>query len=351
MSLQAPSFWWQETGWWQKTGWQALALWPLSFLYGRVAGRRMVKSRRYTPAIAVICVGNFTLGGAGKTPTALALAKAAIESGLTPGFLSRGYGGSARGTMVVDPARHRADEVGDEPLLLARQALTVISRNRKEGAMALERQGVDLIIMDDGFQSAKLHIDLALLVVDSRRGIGNGFVFPAGPLRAPLAVQIAHLHALLKVGAEDKATAAVRAVARAGRPVLTASVQSVAVDPAIKGRVLAYAGIADPEKFYASLRVVGAEIVMARSFGDHQPLDAAAIADLLDSAKADGLQLVTTAKDMARLQGTQQARSQALIAQSLVLDIEMTFDDPDAPRRLIHQAMEACAERKRLHHA
>ncbi|HBF30910.1 tetraacyldisaccharide 4'-kinase [Rhizobium sp.] len=340
MSLQAPSFWWH------KSGWQALALWPLSYVYGRVAARRMVKARRYTPSVAVICIGNFTLGGAGKTPTALALAKAAKALGFTPGFLSRGYGGSTSSLLIVDPAHHRADAVGDEPLLLAAQALTVISRNRKDGAMALERQGVDLIIMDDGFQSAKLSIDLALLVVDSRRGIGNGLVFPAGPLRAPLGAQIAQMHTLLKVGTDDKATALVRHAARAGRPVLTATIQPVAVDPAIKGRVLAYAGIADPEKFYASLRGVGAEIVIAKSFGDHQPLDAAAIADLLDTAQSNGLQLVTTAKDIARLQGSAELRSRDLVRMSLVLSIDMAFDDPGAPAMLIHQAMDACRARK-----
>lgn len=340
MSLQAPSFWWQ------KPGWQALALWPLSYIYGRIAAQRMATQDRYRPSVPVICIGNFTLGGAGKTPTALALAKAANAMGLTPGFLSRGYGGSARGPLVVDSARHHADEVGDEPLLLARQALAVISRNRKDGAMALEREGVNLIIMDDGFQSAKLQIDVALLVVDSRRGIGNGFVFPAGPLRAPLRAQIAQMQTLLKVGGEDKATAVVRSVARAGRAVLTASVQPVDVDPAVRGRVLAYAGIADPEKFYASLRGVGAEIVIAKSFGDHQSLNGAAIADLLETARSNALTLVTTAKDMARLQGSKEARCDELISQSHVLNIDMVFDDPAALGNLIQQAVNACRARK-----
>lgn len=340
MSLQAPTFWWK------KPGWQAFALWPLSYVYGRVGARRMATKDRYTPSVPVICIGNFTLGGAGKTPTALALAKAANALGLKPGFLSRGYGGSVRGPLVVDPARHHADEVGDEPLLLARQALTVISRNRKDGAMALERQGVDLIIMDDGFQSAKLHIDVALLVVDSRRGIGNGFVFPAGPLRAPLRAQIAQMHTLLKVGAEDQATPVVRHVARAGRPVLSAAIHPVDVDPALRGRVLAYAGIADPEKFYASLRGVGAEIAIAKSFGDHQPLDGAAIADLLETARSNDLTLVTTAKDMARLRGSKESRCEELISQSRVLNIDMVFDDPAALGSLIQQALDACRTRK-----
>ncbi|MBB4953859.1 tetraacyldisaccharide 4'-kinase [Agrobacterium vitis] len=340
MSLQAPSFWWQ------KPGWQALALWPLSYLYGRIAARRIMRKDRYRASVPVICIGNFTLGGAGKTPTALALAKATMAMGLKPGFLSRGYGGSRRDTTVVDPTRHSAAEVGDEPLLLAALALTVISPRRKDGAQELERQGVDLIIMDDGFQSAQLHLDLALLVVDSRKGAGNGFVFPAGPLRAPLGPQFSNLHVLLQVGDSDRATPLVRRAARAGKPVLNASVCPVTVDPRLRTRTLAYAGIADPEKFYDSLRNIGSEIIIRKSFGDHQPLDQHAIADLLDTARANGLQLVTTAKDMARLHGTDQPRTIELIQQSLVLNIEMAFDDPAAPGLLIRQAREAFRTQK-----
>jgi tetraacyldisaccharide 4'-kinase len=339
MSLQAPSFWWQ------KTGWKALSLWPLSHIYGRVAARRMARNDRYTASVPVICIGNFTLGGAGKTPTALALAKAAMAMGLKPGFLSRGYGGSSKGTLIVDPSLHGANLVGDEPLLLAAQALTVISRRRKDGAKALEAVGVDLIIMDDGFQSAQLHLDVALLVVDSRKGAGNGFVFPAGPLRAPLAPQFSQLHTLLNVGAGDKATPLVRRAARAAKPVLSATIRPVAADPRLQARVLAYAGIADPEKFYASLREIGAEIVITKGFGDHQALSSDAIADLLDTAEANGLQLVTTAKDMARLHGNDLPRAEELINKSLVLDIEMAFDDPSAPSLLIRQAVDACRTR------
>ncbi|THF50907.1 tetraacyldisaccharide 4'-kinase [Allorhizobium terrae] len=335
MPLQAPSFWWQ------KIGWKAAALWPISTLYGHIAARRMARKDRYHASIPVLCIGNFTLGGAGKTPTALALAKAAIAMGLKPGFLSRGYGGTNKGTLVVDPLIHSAHQVGDEPLLLAAQALTVISPRRKDGAKALEAQSVDLIIMDDGFQSAQLHVDLALLVVDSRKGAGNGFVFPAGPLRAPLTPQFAQMHTLLNVGTADQAMALVRRAARAGKPVLNATIRAFAVDPRLQGRVLAYAGIADPEKFYASLREIGADIVITRSFGDHQALSSEAIADLLKTADHNGLQLVTTAKDLARLQGSDVPNAQDLMQKSMVLEIEMAFDDPSAPGLLVRQAMEA----------
>src|SRR5690606_6848015 len=134
-----------------------------------------------------------------------------------PGFLSRGYGGSLDVTTVVDPGHHRARAVGDEPLLLAREALTVIARKRAKGAMKLVEEGADLIIMDDGFQSAQLVFDYALLVVDTRRGIGNGYLVPAGPVRAPIDEQMRQASALLAIGDGDAADRLIRQAARAGK--------------------------------------------------------------------------------------------------------------------------------------
>ncbi|MUO79111.1 tetraacyldisaccharide 4'-kinase [Agrobacterium vitis] len=337
MKLHAPSFWWR------KTGLPALALWPLSFLYGRIAARRMRGSSAYGPAVPVICIGNVTLGGAGKTPTALALAKAAIAMGLKPGFLSRGYGGSARRPTVVDPGHYTANDVGDEPLLLASVAPTVVASRRRDGARELERQGIDLIIMDDGFQSAQIRIDCAVVVTDSYKGDGNGFVFPAGPLRAPLAIQFQKLDMLLVVGKGDAAIPLVRRAARMGKPVLTAQLHPLP-GPNLRGqRVLAYAGIADPEKFYRTLREMGADIVVARGFGDHQALSASVIAELIEEAEANALLLVTTAKDQARLRGSSRGgagkdRAEELLAKSTVIEIEMIFDDPAVPARMIDRA-------------
>ncbi|MGV2107593.1 tetraacyldisaccharide 4'-kinase [Agrobacterium vitis] len=340
MKLHAPSFWWKKTDWWKKAGFPALALWPLSFLYGRIAARRMRGSSAYAPALPVICIGNVTLGGAGKTPTALALAKAALAMGLKPGFLSRGYGGTVRRPTLVDPGHHTAKDVGDEPLLLASVAPTVVASRRREGAKELERQGMDLIIMDDGFQSAQIRIDCAVVVTDSYKGDGNGFVFPAGPLRAPLAIQFQKLDMLLVVGKGDAAIPMVRRAARMGKPVLTAQLHPLP-GPNLRGqRLLAYAGIADPEKFYRTLREMGGDIVVAKGFGDHQPLSAAAIAELIEEAEANNLLLVTTAKDQARLRGASQDRAQELLAKSTVIEIEMIFDDPAVPARVIDQAQD-----------
>ena len=194
MLRRAPRFWWRD-----RPTLLARLLQPLGDLYGRIVLRRM-RQPGTDAGLPVICVGNFVAGGAGKTPTAIALARMLRdELGRCPAFLSRGYGGRLVGPVAVDPARHCAADVGDEPLLLAREALTVISRKRAKGAMKLVEEGADLIIMDDGFQSARVHADFALVVVDARRGIGNGRVFPAGPLRAPLDVQINAASALLLV--------------------------------------------------------------------------------------------------------------------------------------------------------
>ena len=162
MVSEAPPFWWS------KADWRAYLLWPVSAVYGVVAARRMRRGARAEVPVPVICVGNFTVGGAGKTPTALALGRAARARGLKPGFLSRGYGGSLDVTTIVDPHHHRARAVGDEPLLLAHEGLTVISRKRIDGARRLVEEGADLIIMDDGFQSARLVFDYLRLQPISR---------------------------------------------------------------------------------------------------------------------------------------------------------------------------------------
>ncbi|WP_454848358.1 tetraacyldisaccharide 4'-kinase [Rhizobium binxianense] len=339
MVSEAPPFWWR------KADWRAWALLPFSFLYGRIAGYRMAHARRVSVPVPVICVGNFTVGGAGKTPTALAIARAAAKKGLKPGFLSRGYGGSLDVTTVVDPAHHRAVAVGDEPLLLAREALTVVSRRRAEGARRLVREGADLIIMDDGFQSARLAIDYALLVIDATRGIGNGHIVPGGPVRAPIRQQLRYATALLKVGDGNAADRIVRMAARAAKPYFIASLK-VSGDNDLAGRkVLAFAGIADPEKFYRTVEGLGADIAVSKSFGDHEHLTDDEIDDILATAEQGGLQIVTTAKDFVRLAG-HHGKAERLAEKCRVIEVEMAFADPLAPNLIIDRAVEACRERR-----
>lgn len=338
MVSDAPPFWWT------KADWRAYGLWPFSWIYGRVSGSRMDHARRASVPVPVICVGNFTVGGAGKTPTAIALARAARQRGLKPGFLSRGYGGSLDVTTVVDPAHHRARDVGDEPLLLAREGLAVICRKRVEGARRLVAEGADLIIMDDGFQSARLTFDFSLLVIDSRRGIGNGFLIPAGPVRAPIPQQIRHASALLKIGNGDRADDLIRRSARAGKQIYAANVEHLD-DGGLKDvQVLAWAGIADPEKFFRTVRETGAVIAETRSFPDHHHFSEDEIGDLIDHAAAHGYQLVTTAKDMVRLE-PEHGRAGELMEKSRVIEVEVRFDDPGSPAKIIDAAVKAARTR------
>lgn len=305
----------------------------------------MVNGRRASVPVPVICVGNFTVGGAGKTPTALALAQTAKAKGLTPGFLSRGYGGSLDVTTVVDPTHHHATAVGDEPLLLAREALTVIARRRAEGAERLVREGADLIIMDDGFQSAHLAIDYALVVIDAGRGIGNGHLVPGGPVRAPLRTQLLYASGLLKVGEGAAADRVVRLAARAGKPFFSASVQ-VRGQEDLRGRnVLAFAGIADPSKFFRTVEALGAKIAVARSFGDHEHPGEDEVADILDIATRENLEIVTTSKDYVRLIG-HHGRAEELLLRCRVIDIDMVFDDPRARELIIDRAIATARERR-----
>lgn len=323
--------------WWVKPGWPSACLAPFSALYGWISGRRMRGPAGFRAPVPVLCIGNFTLGGAGKTPTAIALARAAKDAGIRIGFLSRGYGGTQPGPVVVEAGKHSAKEVGDEPLLLAREALTVISRTRVEGARLLAEKGVDLIIMDDGFQSARVHADFALVVVDARRGIGNGRVFPAGPLRAPLETQMNAVSALLLVGEGQAGEAFAKNVSR---PVHRARLVPVP-NPTVEGQsVLAFAGIADPAKFHRTLAEMGAQIALARNFADHAQLSDAEIEALLADADQAGLKLATTAKDAARLMGRQGVASR-LLDRVTVIEVEMAFADVSVPAALLKSALAA----------
>ncbi|WP_320195470.1 tetraacyldisaccharide 4'-kinase [Agrobacterium rosae] len=339
MVSEAPPFWWEQPGW------QAWALSPFSYLYGKVAGRQMRTSKRTSVPVPVICIGNFTVGGAGKTPTAIAIARAAIDKGLKPGFLSRGYGGTLDVTTLVDVAHHRSVDVGDEPLLLAREATTVISRKRVDGARRLVAEGVDFIIMDDGFQSARLTLDYALVVIDTQRGIGNGHFVPGGPVRAPLFEQMRQLSAILKVGNGQAADAIVRTASRAGKPVFVSSIQPRPQPDFAGKRVLAYAGIADPNKFYRTVEQLGGEIVVKRSFPDHHHFSDEDIQNVAEEAAKLDLLPVTTAKDAVRLAGHHGGAAQ-LLERTLVIEIDMKFDDPTAPQLIIEAAFENYGRRK-----
>src|ERR1700742_80698 len=166
MTMREPSFWWRDAGF------AAHLLAPGAAIYGLVAGARL-KRRGRRADLPIVCIGNPTVGGAGKTPTALAVARMLQADGETPVFLSRGYGGRLAGPLQVHATMHRASEIGDEPLLLVRTAPTIVAHDRAKGAQMAAAAGASVIVMDDGFQNPSLAKDFSVLVVDGARGIGN----------------------------------------------------------------------------------------------------------------------------------------------------------------------------------
>jgi len=294
--MREPAFWYRPSSW------ISLLLMPLGALYGLVAGLRL-RREGFAAGVPVLCVGNYHVGGAGKTPMVLALTKMLRDLGETPVVLSRGYGGRLRGPIKVDPEQHAAEDVGDEPLMLARTVPVVVARDRIGGVALARSQGANVILMDDGFQNPAIAKDTCLIVIDGDRGLGNGCVFPAGPLRAPLPPQLARTDALIVVGDGAAAEAVAAAIAAQGKPVLSAQLRADdASVAALRGkRVLAFAGIGDPDRFFKTLRGNGIEVVRQRAFADHHPFSEHEIAALSAEAKRDALTLVTTEKDLARL--------------------------------------------------
>ena len=312
--------------WWRKPGVAAALLSPLAAGYGAIAAGRMARSG-VAAALPVICVGNFTLGGSGKTPTAIALARILTAAGLQPALLSRGYGGRLAGPLRVDPHRHHASEVGDEALLLARAAPTIVARDRVAGAQAAQAAGANVIVMDDGLQNPSLIKSFTIAVVDGRRGIGNGRVFPAGPLRAPLAAQLAKTDVLLMVGENSGAADLLAAAAARGLPVFHGRLQpDRAAVAALAGRkVLAFAGIGDPQKFFATAATAGLSAPVCKTFADHHPYTGEEAAWLIMQAEHDGLELLTTEKDRARMGGEPQLA--ALASRAHVLPVTLAVED------------------------
>jgi tetraacyldisaccharide 4'-kinase len=320
--MREPAFWWREAGA------AAGALSPFAAIYGAVAKRRMLRPGRRV-GVPIVCIGNPTVGGAGKTPLALTVARMLAAAGEQPALLSRGYGGSLSGPVQVEPARHRAADVGDEPLLLARVAPTIVARDRTKGAAMALTAGAGVIVMDDGFQNSSLIKDFSVLVVDARRGLGNGAVIPAGPLRAPLDVQLARADALVLVGESD--SPAIVAKIANSIPVFRASLvpDVTCIGALSSGRVLAFAGIGDPEKFFATLRNAGITVAATRSFPDHHRYTKREAQDVCAQASRDSLILVTTEKDAVRMQGNEQVAELAarvkVLPATLVLEEEAAF--------------------------
>jgi tetraacyldisaccharide 4'-kinase len=270
---------------------------PAACLSAAGGALRQRTARPWRAPIPVICVGNLVAGGAGKTPVAASLARMLAERGAAPHILGRGYGGSLAGPVRVDPARHVAAEVGDEPLLLARTAPVWVARDRVAGARAAAASGAGVLILDDGFQNPALAKDLSLVVVDGGYGFGNGRVMPAGPLREAVETGLARADALVLIGPDASgAPSPARSI-----QILEASLEPVEGSRFAGARVVAFAGIGRPEKFFATLERAGAVVAHRRAFPDHYSYEEAELAALKDAASRAGARLVTTEKDAVRL--------------------------------------------------
>ncbi len=316
--MRAPGFWWRAPA---RPGILPRLLAPLGWIYSAGTARRL-RQPGYASQVPVICVGNLTAGGAGKTPTVIALIERLLARGRTVHVVSRGYGGALHGPVRVEEARHSAADVGDEPLLLSAFAPVWVARDRAAGVRAAEAAGAQVILMDDGFQNPAVTPSLALVVVDAAKGFGNARCIPAGPLREPVATGLTRADLVLTIG---DLPAQRRFDATWGPsihvPRLTGTLQPLPMGMDWKGeRLLAFAGIADPSRFFATLRAEGADLVRGEALSDHEMLSETLLRRLEAEAAAAGAQLVTTEKDAARL--PMQWRSKVL-----TLVVRLKIDD------------------------
>ncbi len=326
--MREPAFWYRPPSS------IARLLTPLGAIYGAITAQRMARTGARAE-IPVFCIGNYHVGGAGKTPTALVLSRLLRELGEQPFVVSRGYGGALAGPVRVDVVGHTAADVGDEPLMMAAQVPVVVSRDRVDGAALARAQGASVVLLDDGFQNPALTKDASLIVIDAARGIGNGCVFPAGPLRAPLPPQIVRTDALIVIGAGDAAEGIVAAAATSGASVLRARLvpDSASVAKLRGRRVLAFAGIGDPARFFTTLRAGGVDVIEEGVFADHHPFTPDEIGRLVSFADAKSLMLVTTEKDMVRIRSD--VRLQKYADRIAVFAVTLAFDDENMLRDFV----------------
>ena len=343
MRLDEPAWWYATDG--SHPASRVLA--PLGRVYGWAVERRFRTAVPHHARFPVICIGNFTVGGTGKTPLSRFLLETFAARGVQAACLTRGYGGSLSGPVWVDLAHHSAREAGDEPLLVAGHARVMIARDRAAGLAAIEREGgIEAVVMDDGLQNPSVHKDLTIALVDARRGFGNGRVFPAGPLRARLAFQLGLVDCIVVTGEdppEGPSAVFEEMKRRFHGPVLRGRVTPSGETEWIAGaRVLAYAGIANPGRFFRLVESFGPEALHTRAFPDHHAFTEREAVRLLAGADATGAELITTEKDLARLAGAA-GELATLKARSRTLPIKMTFEERDLVRlhALIDGALKA----------
>ncbi len=335
MPLKTPAFWYRNAS--RPASLPEVALTPLSWIYE--AGRKFKTAKTIMESVEppVLCVGNIVTGGSGKTPVVAAIRKLLRSQNLAkdPFILSRGYGGTLPGPLLVDPARQKFTEVGDEPVLLARDGPVIVSRNRLEGARMAERSGADMILMDDGFQNPSLKKDLSLLVIDGPSGLGNEKLLPAGPLRETLREALERTQAIIIIGSDERG---VEQKIPPHIPIFSASVKPRQI-PDQQKKYIAFAGLGRPEKFQKTLEECGLKLVAFHPFPDHHPFSGADIEKLLQEAKNKNAVLITTEKDWIRL--PEDGRNQIQ-----TLPIALEWSDPEAVTVFLQKTLEKLKREK-----
>lgn len=322
--MQTPEFWHIDCP-------AARCFTPLSWLYAGLGKMRRDFAKTYKASVPVICVGNVVAGGAGKTPICLSLGEFFKKQNKTPVFLSYGYGGIYGGPLVVDPHAHQAIHVGDEALLLTRTGITVIGEDRVAASKLAVSEGADVIVMDDGFQNPYLHKDLSLLVVDGEYGVGNGRIIPAGPLREKFDHAVDRADTIVLYG-QDKHHLFARIPS--SKPILQARmVPDARQIEKLKGRkIMAFAGIGRPQKFYHMLRDYGLNVIETHDFPDHHYFNSSEIVLLIKEAERQGAHLVTTAKDLVRIEQNLQENIEPI-------HVRVEWSDPGQLEKLLSRFM------------